>query len=70
MIRNVQTNPFRHKFTQVNREWIINNLALILGGRNYQANFGGEQAYLKNLYQAAINYEEAENKLNKKQIKL
>ncbi len=27
LIRNIQTNPFRHKFMRNNREWIIHNIA-------------------------------------------
>lgn len=35
LLKNVTTNPFRNKFVLVNREWLINNLAMILGGRSY-----------------------------------
>ena len=35
LIKNVQTNPFRHKFLILNREWIVSNIAYILGGRAY-----------------------------------
>ena len=37
---NLTTNPFRYKFIMVNREWIINNLAMILGGRVYLSKYG------------------------------
>lgn len=33
-IRQIQSNPFRHKFVYINREWIINNIARVLGGKN------------------------------------
>jgi hypothetical protein len=33
-IKQIQSNPFRHKFVHVNREWIINNIARVLGGKN------------------------------------
>ena len=33
LIKNCQTNPFRHKFLVMNREWLVKNIALILGGR-------------------------------------
>ena len=37
LLKNITTNPFRNKFILVNREWLVNNLATILGGRNYGA---------------------------------
>lgn len=55
LIRNVQTNPFRHKFVVLNREWVITNIATILGGRSYLAQAGAELDYLKHIYQAAVN---------------
>lgn len=54
----------------VNREWIINNLAMILGGRNYQNQLGGEMGYLRNLYQSALTYEASQKKLELKQKRL
>jgi hypothetical protein len=35
LLKNITTNPFRNKFILVNREWLVNNLASILGGRQY-----------------------------------
>lgn len=46
LVRNLQTNPFRHKFLRVNREWIIHNIASILGGKNYMKNAGPEYEFL------------------------
>lgn len=42
LVKNLQTNPFRHKFMRVNREWLIHNIASILGGKNYMKNMGEE----------------------------
>ena len=42
LVRAIQTNPYRHKFLRVNREWLIHNIALILGGKNYLAQAGPE----------------------------
>ncbi len=50
LIRQIQTNPYRHKFVQNNREWIIHNIAMILGGKNYLNHIGPEFDYLKNIY--------------------
>ena len=50
LIRNVQTNPFRFKFLMINREWIISNIASILGGRTYLSEAGAEQNYLRHVY--------------------
>lgn len=50
LIRNIQTNPFKHKFMRNNREWIIHNIALILGGKNYMNQAGPELEFLKNIY--------------------
>jgi len=46
LVVSIQTNPFRHKFMRVNREWLIHNIALILGGKNYLARAGPELQYL------------------------
>lgn len=54
-IKNLVTNPFRHKFMRVNREWIIHNIALILGGKNYMKNAGPELDFLQKIYQRAVN---------------
>jgi hypothetical protein len=35
LLKNITTNPFRNKFILVNREWLVNNLAGILGGRSF-----------------------------------
>mmetsp|Transcript_135 Transcript_135/g.119 ORF Transcript_135/g.119 Transcript_135/m.119 type:complete len:125 (-) Transcript_135:872-1246(-) len=50
LVRDIQTNPFRHKFMRVNREWIIHNIALILGGKNYLTKAGAELQYLQAIY--------------------
>lgn len=42
LVRNIQTNPFRHKFLRLNREWLIHNIATILGGKNYMITAGAE----------------------------
>jgi hypothetical protein len=31
LLNNITMNPFRNKFILVNREWLVNNLAMILG---------------------------------------
>jgi hypothetical protein len=36
LLKNITTNPFRNKFILVNREWIVNNLAQILGGKAFE----------------------------------
>ena len=60
-IRQIQSNPFRHKFVYVNREWIINNIARVLGGKNLMSQqSGGVVDFLKNIYQKAINAEEVD----------
>ena len=53
-----------------NREWIINNIALILGGKNYLNQAGDELEYLKNIYQRAINAEAIDKKLKHEQEKI
>jgi hypothetical protein len=35
LLKNITTNPFRNKFVMVNREWLVSNLATILGGRAF-----------------------------------
>ena len=42
LLKNITTNPFRNKFILVNREWLVNNLASILGGRNFSNRPGTE----------------------------
>jgi hypothetical protein len=42
LLANITTNPFRNKFILVNREWLVNNLAMILGGRSLGHRFGKE----------------------------
>ena len=55
LVKNMQTNPFRSKFLVVNREWIISNIALILGGRQFQEGEGAEFNYIKNVYQTVVD---------------
>lgn len=50
LIKNVTTNPFRHKFIILNREWVVQNIALILGGRSYVSQAGAELNYLRHVY--------------------
>lgn len=50
LVRNLQTNPFRHKFLRVNREWLIHNIAVILGGKNYLKHAGPEVDFLQKIY--------------------
>ena len=63
LVKNIQTNPFRHKFMRVNREWLIHNIALILGGKNYMKHAGPEFEFLQKIYQRAINAKEIDKKL-------
>ena len=63
LVKNLQTNPFRHKFMRVNREWIIHNIAEILGGKNYMKAPGPESEFLKKIYQRAVNAREIDRKL-------
>jgi hypothetical protein len=69
-VRSIQTNPFRHKFMRVNREWLIHNIALVLGGKNYLANAGPELQYLQAVYQRAVNAEAVDAKLRAEQAKI
>lgn len=57
LVRSIRTNPFRHKFMRVNREWLIHNIASILHGEDYQAHAGAEREYLQTIYQRAVNAE-------------
>ena len=50
LIKNAQTNPFRSKFVFLNREWIVQNIAMILGGRSYTSIAGAELNYIKHVY--------------------
>lgn len=50
LVTGLRTNPFRYKFLMVNREWIVQNLAMILGGRMYLAQPGVEINYLRYVY--------------------
>lgn len=50
LVKNMRTNPFRHKFMRVNREWLIHNISSILGGKNYIRNAGPELQFLKTIY--------------------
>lgn len=70
MIRNMQTHPFRHKFIMRNREWIVDNIAIILGGKNYESQAGPELNYLKQIYQSAVNTEALANKLEGDQARM
>ena len=63
LVKNIQSNPFRHKFMRNNREWIIHNIAIILGGKNYLNNAGPEFEFLRNIYQRAVNAESIDVKL-------
>jgi hypothetical protein len=63
LVKNLQTNPFRHKFMRVNREWIIHNIAEILGGKNYLKEAGPELDFLQKIYQRAVNAREIDRKL-------
>jgi hypothetical protein len=63
LVKNIQTNPFRHKFLRVNREWLIHNIASILGGKNYMKHAGPEFEFLQKIYQRAVNAKEIDKKL-------
>lgn len=45
---------------RVNREWLIHNIAVILGGKNYLNHAGAELPYLQAIYQRAVNAEAIE----------
>lgn len=49
LLKNITKNPFRNKFILVNREWLVNNLAMILGGQSKQRN-AVEMIYLNKVY--------------------
>lgn len=70
LAHNIQTNPFRHKFMRVNREWLIHNIAVILGGKNYLKHAGAELPYLQAIYQRAVNAEAIEQRLRAEQDKI
>ena len=55
---------------RVNREWLIHNIALILGGKNYLVNAGAELQYLQAIYQRAVNAEAIDAKLQQEQAKI
>lgn len=48
---------------RVNREWIIHNIAEILGGKNYMRDAGPELDFLEKIYQRAVNAREIDRKL-------
>jgi len=54
----------------VNREWVISNIATILGGRTYLTQAGAEQTYLRHVYQSAINADAIKAKLEADQKKM
>lgn len=70
LVRSIQTNPFRHKFMRVNREWLIHNIALILGGKNYLSRAGPALQYLQAIYQRAVNAEAIDLRLRQEQAKI
>lgn len=70
LVRSIRTNPFRHKFMRVNREWLIHNIALILHGEDYQAHAGAEREYLQTIYQRAVNAEAIDVRLRMEQAKI
>ena len=55
---------------RVNREWLIHNIALILGGKNYLARAGPELQYLQAIYQRAVNAEAIDVRLRQEQAKI
>ncbi len=67
IINNMQTNPFRHKFIIANREWVVSNIAMILGGRSYITEAGAEFDYLKQIYQSAVTTSKLTKKLENEQ---
>ena len=48
---------------RVNREWLIHNIASILGGKNYMKHAGPEFEFLQKIYQRAVNAKEIDKKL-------
>lgn len=54
----------------MNREWIIHNIANILGGKNYLKHAGVELPYLQAIYQRAVNAQAIEKKLESEQKKV
>jgi hypothetical protein len=67
LAKTIVENHFRHKFVRVNREWIIHNIATILGGKNYIRHAGAELPYLQAIHQRAVNAEEVEKRLDAEQ---
>lgn len=55
---------------RVNREWLIHNIALILGGKHYLVHAGPELQYLQAIYQRAVNAEAIDIRLRKEQAKI
>ena len=55
LIKNAQSNAFRHKFIILNREWIVKNIAFIMGGRQYVEEAGAELNYIWHVYKTAVN---------------
>jgi len=70
MLKNITENPFRNKFILVNREWLFNNLAMILGTQKNGHRQASEMTYLNKVYQSAVNAQAIEQRLALKQEKL
>jgi hypothetical protein len=70
MLKNITENPFRNKFILVNREWLVNNLAMILGTQKNGHRQASEMTYLNKVYQSAVNAQAIEQRLALKQEKL
>ena len=56
-------NPFLKKFVILNREWIVQNLAMILGGRAYLSTAGAELNYIRHVYQTAVNQQAVQQRV-------
>ena len=67
LIRNAQSNPFRHKFIIQNREWIVQNIAMIMGGRSYINNAGAELDYIQHVYKTAVKQTANQARVEKRQ---
>ena len=70
LIKNAQSNAFRHKFIILNREWIVKNIAFIMGGRQYVEEAGAELNYIWHVYKTAVNQKAMQERVEEKQNKM
>ena len=50
----------------MNREWIVQNIAMIFGGKSYVNTAGAELDYIKHVYKTAVNQTAAQERVEAK----